>query len=227
MRELAEAISSHAKDRMIFMIDQSHVGLTYHEDSQTGICNGDILVGLLGINSPFILRRNESPAVDGKRAQVEAMDEVLVEETEGEPDWISELAQQIGPWTNSSSPTMMKTTIPTNRLQILQQVLTQSRPVARHEPHRMSPTVLVLCRIVKDAPNSSDSAACTSSVQSKRYNRLKTDTGWTGSSIWNHKSSGARCSAVDTEYMSLFPKAVLLAYDVSIRRCNDNTTISD
>lgn len=64
MQELAEAISSRAKDRIVFVTDQGHVGLTYHEDPQTGIRSGDVLVGLFGVNFPFILRRNESAGAD-------------------------------------------------------------------------------------------------------------------------------------------------------------------
>ncbi|KAJ4374622.1 hypothetical protein N0V86_007494 [Didymella sp. IMI 355093] len=60
MRELAEAVSSRAKDRIVFVTDQGHVGLSYHEEPQYGIRSGDILAGLFGVNFPFILRRNDS-----------------------------------------------------------------------------------------------------------------------------------------------------------------------
>ena len=64
MQELAEAISSRAKERIVFVTDKGHVGLSYHEDLKTGIRSGDILVGLFGVNFPFILRRNESEVKD-------------------------------------------------------------------------------------------------------------------------------------------------------------------
>lgn len=64
MRELAEAISSRANGRIVFVTDEGHVGLSYHEEPQAGIRGGDVLVGLFGVNFPFILRlRDSGPGV--------------------------------------------------------------------------------------------------------------------------------------------------------------------
>ena len=62
MRTLARVISLRSKNRIVFVTDTNMVGLCAHEDPITGIKEGDVLVGLFGINFPFILRRNPDEA---------------------------------------------------------------------------------------------------------------------------------------------------------------------
>lgn len=57
MRTLAKMISLRAKNRIVFITDTNLIGLSYHEDPMQGIQRGDVLVGLFGVNFPFILRR--------------------------------------------------------------------------------------------------------------------------------------------------------------------------
>ncbi|KAF2680713.1 HET-domain-containing protein [Lentithecium fluviatile CBS 122367] len=42
--------------RILFVTDKGHIGLSYHPDPFNGIRPGDLLVGLFGINFPFLLR---------------------------------------------------------------------------------------------------------------------------------------------------------------------------
>jgi hypothetical protein len=55
-------ISEPAQDQIVFVTSQGHVGLVYHPDPTNGIRRGDVVVGLFGINIPFVLRQ----ASDGK-----------------------------------------------------------------------------------------------------------------------------------------------------------------
>jgi hypothetical protein len=43
-------------DSIVFITAEKHLGMVYHPDFQNGIQPGDIVVGLFGINFPFILR---------------------------------------------------------------------------------------------------------------------------------------------------------------------------
>ncbi|KAJ4310743.1 hypothetical protein N0V94_008292 [Neodidymelliopsis sp. IMI 364377] len=44
------------KNSIVFVTAKKHLGMAYHPDFQNGIRPGDIVVGLFGINFPFILR---------------------------------------------------------------------------------------------------------------------------------------------------------------------------
>jgi hypothetical protein len=55
-------ISEPVQDQIVFVTSQGHVGLVYHPDPTNGIRRGDVVVGLFGINVPFVLRQ----ASDGK-----------------------------------------------------------------------------------------------------------------------------------------------------------------
>lgn len=59
LHELAEGISSKAKNRIVFVTDNGRVGISYHEDLHAGIRRRDLLAGLFGVNFPFILRRRD------------------------------------------------------------------------------------------------------------------------------------------------------------------------
>lgn len=56
MRELTKT----AQNQIVFVTSEGHVGLSYHPNAIAGIRSGDIVVGLFGVNLPFILRRKES-----------------------------------------------------------------------------------------------------------------------------------------------------------------------
>ncbi|KAJ8113454.1 hypothetical protein OPT61_g4415 [Boeremia exigua] len=53
--DILVALSNH-EDCHIFLTDNNQVGITYHPDVENGIREGDEVVGLLGINFPFVLR---------------------------------------------------------------------------------------------------------------------------------------------------------------------------
>lgn len=46
---------SKTREHRVFVTKENHVGMTYHPDSD-GVRKGDVLVGLFGINFPFVLR---------------------------------------------------------------------------------------------------------------------------------------------------------------------------
>lgn len=46
-----------AADKMLFVTAERQVGMAYHPDFDNGIRPGDIVVGLFGINYPFVLRK--------------------------------------------------------------------------------------------------------------------------------------------------------------------------
>ena len=52
-------IRCQVNKRTLFVTDIGQVGLSYHPDDVNGIRPGDIVVGLFGVNFPFILRPNE------------------------------------------------------------------------------------------------------------------------------------------------------------------------
>ena len=60
---ISEEYSAHI-DNVIFVTAEEQVGRAYHPDFENGIRAGDIVVGLFGINYPFILRK--VPAEDGE-----------------------------------------------------------------------------------------------------------------------------------------------------------------
>jgi hypothetical protein len=51
-------------DTVVFVTEEGHVGRAYHPDFENGIRAGDVVVGLFGVNYPFILRK--VPAEDGE-----------------------------------------------------------------------------------------------------------------------------------------------------------------
>jgi hypothetical protein len=51
---------------IIFVTSEGHVGMVYHPDIINGIHPGDVVVGLFGINLPFVLRR----ASDGNNYEI-------------------------------------------------------------------------------------------------------------------------------------------------------------
>lgn len=53
-------------DNVVFVTEEGQVGRAYHPDFENGIRAGDVVVGLFGINYPFILRK--VPAEDGEEA---------------------------------------------------------------------------------------------------------------------------------------------------------------
>jgi hypothetical protein len=57
-RKLCFDIKNNMQGKVIFMTDNTDYGLVYHPDHRDGIRVGDLLVGLFGINFPFILRKN-------------------------------------------------------------------------------------------------------------------------------------------------------------------------
>jgi hypothetical protein len=59
IKDLCDIIRAKARKRMLFVTNKEHVGISYHPDYGHGIRTGDIVVGLFGVNFPFILRRNE------------------------------------------------------------------------------------------------------------------------------------------------------------------------
>ncbi|KAL1594059.1 hypothetical protein SLS59_009090 [Nothophoma quercina] len=46
---------SHTRKHRVFITKENHVGMIYHPDPN-GVRKGDVLVGLFGINFPFVLR---------------------------------------------------------------------------------------------------------------------------------------------------------------------------
>ncbi|KAF2033013.1 hypothetical protein EK21DRAFT_109465 [Setomelanomma holmii] len=45
--------------RTMFILDDGHIGLSYHPNPTDGIRMGDIVVGLFGVNFPFLLRTHD------------------------------------------------------------------------------------------------------------------------------------------------------------------------
>jgi hypothetical protein len=60
---LSEKYVAHV-DLVVFVTAEGQVGKAYHPDFENGIRAGDVVVGLFGINYPFILRK--VPAEDGE-----------------------------------------------------------------------------------------------------------------------------------------------------------------
>ena len=60
---ISEKYSAHI-DTVAFVTEEGQVGRAYHPDFENGIRAGDVVVGLFGINYPFILRK--VPAEDGE-----------------------------------------------------------------------------------------------------------------------------------------------------------------
>ncbi|OAK97710.1 HET-domain-containing protein [Phaeosphaeriaceae sp. SRC1lsM3a] len=58
MKELIEDIKANAVNRIFYIADNGSMGLTYHPNPSDGVRPGDVVVGLFGINFPFILRPN-------------------------------------------------------------------------------------------------------------------------------------------------------------------------
>ncbi|KAH6491790.1 hypothetical protein HBI55_141090 [Parastagonospora nodorum] len=58
VQEICVDIKRNAANRTLFVTENGHVGLSYHPDVVGGICTGDVVAGLFGINFPFILRGN-------------------------------------------------------------------------------------------------------------------------------------------------------------------------
>jgi hypothetical protein len=56
--DIKNLIESDMQNRLVFLTDTGEVGVSYHEDLVDGIQTGDHLVGLFGVNFPFILSRN-------------------------------------------------------------------------------------------------------------------------------------------------------------------------
>jgi hypothetical protein len=52
------ALCRRTMNQTLFVTDKAHFGVSYHPDDAQGIRIGDEVVGLFGINFPFILRRN-------------------------------------------------------------------------------------------------------------------------------------------------------------------------
>jgi hypothetical protein len=59
-QELCVDIKRNAANRTLFITGNGGVGLTYHSDPDGGIRHGDLVVGLFGVNFPFVLRKNEN-----------------------------------------------------------------------------------------------------------------------------------------------------------------------
>ncbi|KAF1934846.1 hypothetical protein EJ02DRAFT_488412 [Clathrospora elynae] len=51
------SLSLRCRNRILFVTNEGHIGLSYHPDAVDGIRESDILTGLFGINVPFILRQ--------------------------------------------------------------------------------------------------------------------------------------------------------------------------
>lgn len=51
------AVSAPALHRTMFITEEGHVGLAYHPDVFNGIRVGDVVVGLYGLNIPYVLRQ--------------------------------------------------------------------------------------------------------------------------------------------------------------------------
>lgn len=58
--EVLRHLTATAQNLILFVTREGHVGLSYHPDAINGIRPGDVVVGLFGINLPFILRRSVS-----------------------------------------------------------------------------------------------------------------------------------------------------------------------
>jgi hypothetical protein len=59
-------LSQSAWGDFIFVTKENHVGSSYHPDPINGIRPGDVVVGLFGINLPFVLQ----PASDGENYEM-------------------------------------------------------------------------------------------------------------------------------------------------------------
>ncbi|KAF2995209.1 hypothetical protein E8E13_001376 [Curvularia kusanoi] len=62
--DILVALSGH-EECTLFFTDDDRVGIAYHGDLDNGIRVGDEVVGLLGINFPFILRHSSADSGDG------------------------------------------------------------------------------------------------------------------------------------------------------------------
>jgi hypothetical protein len=63
---ICSKVVSSAEKHIIFITENNKIGLTYHPDYVNGIRPGDLVVGLFGINFPFILR----PTGDGHHQMI-------------------------------------------------------------------------------------------------------------------------------------------------------------
>ena len=63
---LNDRVYGYHVDNVVFVTEEGEVGRAYHPDFENGIRAGDVVVGLFGINYPFILRK--VPAEDGQEA---------------------------------------------------------------------------------------------------------------------------------------------------------------
>jgi len=60
MKKLGEVVTMRLKNQIIFVTSEGYAGMSYRPDTVNGIRPGDVLVGLFGVNIPFVLRRSES-----------------------------------------------------------------------------------------------------------------------------------------------------------------------
>jgi hypothetical protein len=59
INDICTDIMSSAAEKIFFVTNTGHVGRVYHPDPLNGVRPGDVVVGLFGINFPFVLRREE------------------------------------------------------------------------------------------------------------------------------------------------------------------------
>lgn len=59
MQELVDHIKGNVYKRIFFATSSGEFGLTYHPDPIHGVRPGDVVVGLFGLNFPFLLRPND------------------------------------------------------------------------------------------------------------------------------------------------------------------------
>jgi hypothetical protein len=60
VKHVCARIRTKVQSKTLFVTDKGQVGVSYHPDYVNGIRTGDMVVGLFGVNFPFILRQNDN-----------------------------------------------------------------------------------------------------------------------------------------------------------------------
>ena len=105
--ELPSEYSNHV-DTVVFVTEEGQVGRAYHPDFENGIRAGDVVVGLFGINYPFILRK--TPAEDGEQVVYTMVNVALITGHEWGHDFI-ENAPDDAEWPNIEEYGLQRYTI--------------------------------------------------------------------------------------------------------------------
>jgi hypothetical protein len=95
-------------DNVVFVTKEGHVGRAYHPDFENGIRAGDVVVGLFGINYPFILRK--VLAEDGDEAVYTMVNVAYIANHEWGHDFI-ESAPDDAEWPNIEEYGLQRYTI--------------------------------------------------------------------------------------------------------------------